>query len=113
MTLAQAPGAEPETLGVFHSVVLGIVEGLTEFLPVSSTGHLILTNMAFGISDPTFEVAIQAGAITAILVLYWRRLWHAVTTLLGQAKEAENGVNLLWLILACALPPAVIGLRNA
>ena len=92
------------------SIVMGLVEGVTEFLPISSTGHLILTSELFNRPDNTaFEVGIQMGAITAIAVLYWRRLWDALRTVFAGAKEG-SGVNLLWLIVAAAIPPAVLGL---
>lgn len=60
-----------------HAIILGIVEGLTEFLPVSSTGHMIITSSILGIHDndfiKAFEVIIQFGAILSVLVLYWKR----------------------------------------
>ena len=60
------------------ATILGIVEGLTEFLPVSSTGHLILTSYLLGLKQTaflkTFEVAIQLGSIMAIIFLYWQKL---------------------------------------
>ena len=66
-------------LDLFKAVLLGIVEGLTEFLPVSSTGHLLLMQRFFGFSDDdlgkTFVVLIQLGAILAILTIYFQRLW--------------------------------------
>jgi undecaprenyl-diphosphatase len=91
----------------WRAVVLGVVEGLTEFLPVSSTGHLIVANAWLGKSDPALEVAIQAGAITAIVVLYWRRLWDALRTL---ARPRAGEVNLLVLLVVAALPATVVGL---
>lgn len=62
----------------FDAVILGIVEGLTEFLPISSTGHLVLTSHLLGLPETdflkSFEVVIQLGAILAVVTLYWRKL---------------------------------------
>ena len=61
------------------AVVLGIVEGVTEFIPVSSTGHLLLTQKLLGLTDPrwsSFVVLIQLGAILAVVALYFARLWY-------------------------------------
>jgi undecaprenyl-diphosphatase len=64
-------------MSIFEAIILGIVEGLTEFLPVSSTGHLILTAELLGLQVTnfltTFEVVIQLGAILAVVTLYWRK----------------------------------------
>lgn len=63
-------------MNIFDAAILGIVEGLTEFLPVSSTGHLILTGHLLGISSveflKSFDIIIQLGAILSVVVLYWR-----------------------------------------
>jgi len=65
---------------LLHSLILGLVEGITEFLPISSTAHLIIVQKLLGIAQSdfakTFAIAIQSGAILAVVVLYWRRLWH-------------------------------------
>jgi undecaprenyl-diphosphatase len=65
------------TLDALHSVILGIVEGITEFLPVSSTAHLILASHALRIGETeflkSFEIIIQLGAILSVVVLYWRK----------------------------------------
>ena len=62
---------------LWQSAVLGVVEGVTEFLPISSTGHLILASWLLGLShtefQKTFEIAIQLGAIASVILLYWRR----------------------------------------
>lgn len=56
-------------------ILLGIIEGITEFLPISSTGHLLIAQHWLGHRSDLFTVAIQAGAILAVVVIYWRRLW--------------------------------------
>jgi len=95
----------------WQSIVLGIVEGVTEFLPVSSTGHLILVQRMMGIGDDessrAFAICIQAGAIAAVLVLYTRRLRQMAAGLLG--RDAE-GRRLAVALLLAFLPAAVVGL---
>lgn len=65
-------------MDIFHAVILGIVEGITEFLPISSTGHMILSAKLMGLEQnnflKTFEVSIQLGSILAIVVMYYKRL---------------------------------------
>jgi len=65
-------------MNIFHAIILGIVEGITEFLPISSTGHMILASKLLGLQDTdflkTFEIVIQLGAILSVVVLYFRRL---------------------------------------
>lgn len=63
------------------AIILGVVEGLTEFIPVSSTGHLLLTKVAMGLTDPSWDsfiVLIQLGAILAVVALYFQRLWKVL-----------------------------------
>ena len=57
-------------------ILLGIIEGITEFLPISSTGHLLIAEHWLGARSELFNVAIQAGAILAVVVIYWQRLWN-------------------------------------
>jgi undecaprenyl-diphosphatase len=69
-------------MDIFESIILGIVEGITEFLPISSTGHLMVTSSLLGIVPDAFlkafEVAIQFGAILAVVVLYWKRFFKSL-----------------------------------
>jgi len=84
---------------ILDSIILGIVEGVTEFLPVSSTGHLILTGELLGLPATeflkSFEIAIQLGAIMAVVVLYWRSFLD---------------VGIVKRVLAAFVPTAIIGL---
>ena len=91
------------------ALLLGIVEGLTEFIPVSSTGHLLLIDHFLGIGDDdfgkTFAVLIQLGAILAILSVYSGRLWKVAVTL----PTREDSRRFVAGVLLAFLPAAVIG----
>jgi len=95
----------------WEALVLGLVEGLTEYLPVSSTGHLILVQRALGIEEGeaanAYAICIQAGAIVAVLGLYWSRVRQMVTGLRGRDPE---GLRLAFAIVAAFVPAAVVGL---
>ena len=87
-------------------VLLGLIEGLTEFLPVSSTGHLILADTFLGLkSSGTFKVLIQLGAILAILTVYFAKLWRILIDL-PRDKRTQKFV---FAVLLAFLPAAVIG----
>lgn len=91
-------------------ILLGIVEGVTEFIPVSSTGHLILASELLGYDAAqwaVFNVVIQLGAILAVIVLYWRTFWAVFTGLLRNQAESWRFVRNIALGF---LPSAVIGL---
>src|SRR5258706_6520313 len=74
-----------------RAVILGIVEGITEFLPVSSTGHMLLVKRFFGLGEgafwDSFVVLIQLGAILAIVVLYFAKLWRVATRLVFKTHD--------------------------
>jgi undecaprenyl-diphosphatase len=97
------------TLDLVKAMLLGIVEGLTEFLPVSSTGHLLLIEHFFGFSDEgfgkTFVVLIQLGAILAILSVYFVRLWIIAIGMFTDSAKFRFVVG----VLIAFLPAAVIG----
>jgi undecaprenyl-diphosphatase len=101
-----------ETLGI--AVILGVVEGLTEFLPVSSTGHLIIAGHLLGFvgeKAASFEVAIQLGAILSIVLLYWRRfsaLFPTAASFTQSSSTLNGSAGILRLGLA-TLPALVVG----
>lgn len=92
------------------AAVMGIVEGLTEFLPISSTGHLILAGSLLGGFDDergkVFEIAIQTGAIFAVIMVYWQKIRSTVVALPRQAKAQRFALN----VLIGFLPAVVLGL---
>ena len=92
------------------AIVLGLVEGLTEFIPVSSTGHLLITSEMLGLTDPkwnTLIVLIQLGAILAVVALYFQRLWKV---LLGLFSTDPSARHFAISVLVAFLPSAVVGL---
>jgi len=92
------------------AIVLGFVEGLTEFLPVSSTGHLILVGQLIGFTGEkaaSFDIIIQLGAILSVVVLYWQRFWWLLSP---KPLHPFSGVRGLWLLFLTSLPASVVGL---
>ena len=90
-------------------LILGIVEGVTEFIPVSSTGHLILASELLGYDAAqweVFNVVIQLGAILAVIVLYWRTFWAVLIGLFHGKAESWRFVRN---VLIAFLPSAVLG----
>ena len=90
-------------------IILGIVEGLTEYLPVSSTGHLILATELLGFDAAAwavFNIAIQPGAILAVVVLYWRTFWDVIV---GLFQRSPIAIAFARNILLAFLPAAVLG----
>ena len=100
-----------DSLGI--AVVLGIVEGLTEFIPVSSTGHLILVGHLLGFvgeKAASFEVAIQLGAILSVVVLYWRRFIELIPAQsTADSHSTLRGWSGLWRIALATLPALSVG----
>ncbi len=102
-------------LSALDSIILGLVEGLTEYLPVSSTGHLLVTQKILGLGGDeatdlaleTYAICIQAGAILAVLFLYWGRIRQMLDGLVGRSEE---GRHILIAVITAFIPTAIIGL---
>jgi len=86
-------------------IVLGIIEGITEFLPISSTGHLLIAERWLGARSDLFNIGIQAGAILAVTLIYWKRIWQLLT----QWRDPANRDYLFKLVVAFLIT-AVLGL---
>lgn len=107
----------PVELTILQAIILGLVEGLTEYLPVSSTGHLLVTNELLGLNDTaeseaaieTYAICIQVGAIIAVLFLYWERIRQLIDGLFGRSEE---GRSILTAVIIAFTFTAVIGLAS-
>jgi undecaprenyl-diphosphatase len=111
--VATAPAgvAAPRKITIGESAILGVIEGVTEYLPVSSTGHLIIAAHAMGLegteSIEAFEIVIQLGAILAVVGLYRARVRQMLRGLAGRDRD---GLHLFVLLVLAFLPAAVVGL---
>jgi len=111
----QDGGVDTVELTILQAIILGLVEGLTEYLPVSSTGHLLVTNELLGLNETqasedainTYAICIQVGAIIAVLFLYWERIRQMLDGLLGRSEE---GRRILIAVLIAFFFTAAIGL---
>ena len=91
------------------AAVMGVVEGLTEFLPISSTGHLILAGALLGFDDDkakVFDIAIQTGAIFAVILVYWQKICDTLVTLPSSKVSQRFALN----VLIAFTPAVVLGL---
>ena len=102
-------------MDIFQSIIIAIVEGLTEFLPVSSTGHMIIAEEALGVEHNdfvnAFTVIIQFGAILSVVWLYWKRFFHLKEVPAGATglKAFLIRYDFYWKLLVAFMPAAVIG----
>ena len=105
-------------LTIWETIIIAIVEGLTEFLPVSSTGHMIITQNVLGVESTEFVKAftfiIQFGAILSVVVLYWKRFFRLNHTPAPEGatplKRFLHKYDFYWKLLVAFIPAAVLGL---
>jgi undecaprenyl-diphosphatase len=102
-------------MSIFHAIVLGIIQGITEFLPISSTAHLIVIPWILGWDDGglTFDVALHVGTLAAVLIYFFREwiqiLAQGVGLNIGHDPALSKNRNLLWLLALASVPAGVIG----
>ncbi len=107
-----------DILLLIKTLIMGIVEGITEFLPISSTGYLILSSDLMNFWTPEksdlFVVVIQLGAILAVIYDYWGRLWHALIGLItGKAEGLKNPRQLGFSLIVATIPVMIVGFTFA
>jgi len=116
--LSDDPESSPLSLSYLDALVLGIVEGLTEFLPVSSTGHLTITEkiLDLPLDDPgvtAYTAIIQLGAILATLLYFWRDIVRLLAAWVNGLRSAEGRTHhdyqLAWAVIAGSIPVGIIG----
>jgi undecaprenyl-diphosphatase len=93
---------------ILNAILLGIIEGLTEFLPVSSTGHLLVTEHLLGLPDnkwEAFTIVIQFGAILSVVAVYWRKFWNVLVGLPTSPEARQFAIN----VLVAFIPAAIFG----
>lgn len=118
----RAVGPQPLTgaVPILHAIILGAVQGLTEFLPISSSGHLILVPWAFGWNDfegdaglaKTFDVALHLGTLVGVVAYFWRDLVgyvrHGLASLVARRFVTPEG-RMAWMLVLSAVPAAITG----
>lgn len=102
-------------MDIFQSIILGIVQGLGEFLPISSTAHLVLAPYFFNWFDPglAFDVALHVGTLIAVVAFFWRDWLEIFAKVLTSKRQMSNvnvyNKNLLWLLATASVPGAIFG----
>lgn len=103
-------------LFILKAIIIAVVEGLTEFIPVSSTGHMILVGWAIGFEGEfakMFEVVIQLGAIMAVAALYWKKIKESIVEffryLFTKGKEGKTGFRFGINVIAASIPMGIVG----
>jgi undecaprenyl-diphosphatase len=102
-------------MSIVHAIVLGIVQGLTEFLPVSSSAHLRIVPELFGWQDPgaAFTAVIQLGTMAAVVIYFWRDLWRIVgawlASLRDRSRRNDPDARMGWYLIIATIPIVIFG----
>ena len=103
-------------MSIIEAIIIGFIQGATEFLPISSSGHLVLLPEIFQMSNPDLTLIglVHAGTLLAVLTYFWRDLWDIVTAVLHDLAQrqpfASHDARLGWFIVAGTLPVIIVGL---
>jgi undecaprenyl-diphosphatase len=94
-------------MSVIEAIILGLVQGLTEFIPISSSGHLIILHHFLGVKETGlgFDVALHSGTLIALLLFFWRDLWELFRAIFKKSEKTR----LAWLLVAATIPGALAG----
>ena len=95
-----------------EAIILGLVQGLTEFLPVSSSGHLVLTQELMGVEDKgvTFEILVHFGTLLSVIIYFWKRLWGLFLSILPPFKEErKEDRKMIGYLAIASVPAAIVG----
>ncbi len=94
---------------LLQAAILGLVQGLGEFLPISSSAHLVLVPWLFGWTDPglTFDVALHTGTLLAVVIYFWKDWWHLIIKGFTDVRSEEG--RLFWYLVAASVPGAIGG----
>ncbi len=96
----------------FEAIILGLVQGLTEFLPVSSSGHLVLTQELMGVEDKgvTFEILVHFGTLLSVIIYFWKRLWGLFLSIFPPFKEErKEDRKMIGYLAIASVPAAIVG----
>jgi undecaprenyl-diphosphatase len=118
LVVAAVMNAGDATMSIAEALLIGVVEGVTEFLPISSTGHLTVTQELLGLTASAdaenaadaYAIVIQAGAIVAVLGIYRHRVANATASIFGRGEDVDAGRRLLAALVGGFVPAAILGL---
>src|SRR6478735_7109816 len=103
-------------MNAIQAIVLGVVQGLTEFLPISSSGHLRIVPALFGWDDPgtAFTAVIQLGTMAAVVIYFWNDIWRIasawLTSLWTPSKRSDPDARMGWYLIVATIPIGLFGL---
>jgi undecaprenyl-diphosphatase len=99
-------------MDIIQALVLGVIQGITEFLPISSSGHLVFVPKIFGWADQGlgFDVIVHLGSLVAVVIYFRKKIWQMFQAFFSSKEELKTDRKLAWLIILSIIPAGVIGL---